>query len=260
VKRKSTLLACLPLLALPLCAQVQIGGGTCSSASLSGNYSLTLTGRDVSSKATFSSIVQGVGTAAFDGLSKVTFSLTNNTNLALGTAVSWSGTYTMQANCVGTLTISAGDAASFSLESFNGGKNYLISGQDAAFSFTGNGGMLPATCSASQLSGVYSFNATGWGISTATIAGADNISGLLTFDGKGTVSATWYVASGATNSTANLSGLFTVNTGCTGSATITDASANVYTILFTITTTNGSNFLLAGSNATLIFTGSARTL
>ena len=50
-----TILACLPgLLAVPLLAQPQIGGGTCSSATLSGSYSATLTGRDLTSSLTYS--------------------------------------------------------------------------------------------------------------------------------------------------------------------------------------------------------------
>jgi hypothetical protein len=205
-------------------------------------------------------VSQAIGTATFDGLSKVTFSLTDNTNKAFGVTQTLSGTYSMQANCIGMLTISVGDTAGFSIESFNQGRNYLISGQDGTYAFTGNGGLLPATCSASQLSGVYSFNATGFAILTGAISGASNISGLLTFDGKSAVNATWYIASGATNTTNTLSGQFTVTAGCTGTATVTDASSNTYALLFTITATNGSNFLLTGSNASLIFTGSGRTL
>jgi hypothetical protein len=117
-------------LAAPLMAQTQIGGGTCSSASLKGIYSVALTGRDVSSTLTFSNVLQGIGTVTFDGQSNVAFSLTNNTNQSSGKAQTWSGTYTLQANCSGTLTLTIGDTASFSLESYNGGKDYLITGLD----------------------------------------------------------------------------------------------------------------------------------
>ena len=51
MKITKTLLAALPFFAVPLLAQPQIGGGTCSSATLSGTYSLTLTGRDVNASA-----------------------------------------------------------------------------------------------------------------------------------------------------------------------------------------------------------------
>ena len=74
------------------------------------------------------------------------------------------------------------------------------------FSYTGNGGMLPATCTATTALRSLFVQRHRMGLSTTTIAGADNISGLLTFDGKSAVSATWYVASGATNSTGQFIG------------------------------------------------------
>ena len=64
-----------------------------NSSTLSGGYSLTLSGRDLDS-AVFSNILQGTGTATFDGQSKVTFNLTNNTNKTPGQSQTWSGTFT----------------------------------------------------------------------------------------------------------------------------------------------------------------------
>ncbi len=134
------LFACLPcLLAASLFAQPQIGGGTCSSSSLTGNYSLTVTARDVSSSVSFTKSLQGIGTATFDGLSKATFNLTNNTNQTAGTAQTWSGTYSMQSNCVGVITITTGDTATFSVGVYNAGKDYVLTGQDGVYSFTGSG-------------------------------------------------------------------------------------------------------------------------
>jgi len=139
--------------AAPLMAQVQIGGGVCSSATLSGNYSLSLSGRDVGSSVSFVNIEQGIGTATFDGQSKVTFSLTNNTNHAIGVTQTYSGTYSLQANCSGLLTLTGGDTASFALESYNQGKDFLITGTDGTYSFTGSGSVLPTTCNAALLTG-----------------------------------------------------------------------------------------------------------
>ncbi len=247
------------LVAAPLFGQPQIGGGICSSASLSGSYSLTLTGRDVSSSVTFSRITEGIGTATFDGQSKVTFSLTNNTNQAFGMAQTLSGTYVMQANCIGSITIVTGDLAAFSLEAYNEGKNFLITGQDGVYSFAGSGGTLPTSCSASQLSGNYSFNGTGFALSAGAVSGVNNISGTLQFDGKGAVSGTWYVA-GASTITDSLSGKFTVTSACTGNATVGDSVGNTYALLYTLTAADGSNLVLSGSNSTLMFIGNGRTI
>jgi uncharacterized protein (TIGR03437 family) len=222
-------------------------------------YSLTLTGRNVSSGVTFSMALQGNGTASFDGLSMVTFSLTNNSNASFGIAQTLSGTYSMQANCVGVLNITTGDTASFTLESYNQGKGFLITGQDGVYSFTGSGTALPASCGASTLSGVYSFNGTGFALASGVISGVNNISGILQFDGKSAVTSTWYVATNSLITTEAATGQYTVAAGCTASATVTDTSGNTYTLQFTITAPNGSNVLVTGSNAHLIFTGSGRS-
>ena len=160
MKLSQIILVCCMMPAASLMAQPQIGGGTCSSASLSGNYSLSLNGRDVGSAVTFLNVIEGIGTATFDGQSNVTFSLTNNTNESTGRVQTYSGTYSLQANCIGGLTLTTGDTASFGLESYDQGKDFLLTGSDGTYSYTGSGSVLPATCSASLLSGVYAFNGT----------------------------------------------------------------------------------------------------
>jgi uncharacterized protein (TIGR03437 family) len=257
-----TLICLLWLSASPVSAQTQIGGGICSSASLSGTYSLTLTGRDVGSSVHFTNVSHGVGTATFDGENKVTFSLTSNTNQALGATQTLTGTYSLQANCLGALTITTGDSATFTLEAFNNpdqalSRNFLIAGQDGVYAFTGSGTLLPASCAASLLSGVYSFNSAAFALTSGSVSGVANISGLLTFDGSSTITATWTVAGGAT-ATNTLTGQYTVAAGCTGKAVLTDQGGAAWTLLFTITATNGSNFVLTGASSTLLFSGAGR--
>jgi len=208
-------------------AQMQIGGGTCSSASLTGTYSLTLSGRDVNSTLTFIKISEGIGTAAFDGLGHVTFTLTTNTNVSSGAPQTLSGTYNLQANCAGTLTLTSGDTASFSLESYDSGNGYLIAGEDGSFSFTGSGSKMPTTCTAALLSGAYAFNATGFPLTSGVVSGGNNVSGLLTFDGNSVIGANWNTAGAGTtpiNSTAT--GTYTVTPSCVASATFIDSSRN----------------------------------
>jgi uncharacterized protein (TIGR03437 family) len=261
VKIRAAALSCFclaaPVIAL---AQTQIGGGTCSSASLNGAYSITLTGRDVNSTLTFAKVLQGIGTATFDGQSTVVLALTNDTNQSSGKMQTWSGTYSLQANCMGTLALAVGDTASFSLESYNGGKDYLITGLDGTYTFTGSGSLMPAPpCSANQLTGSYSFNGSGYALTTGSISGANNISGLLQFDGMADVTANWNVAASGTSTSTNATGQYTVSPSCAGSATVTDSSGNVSTLQFIVTASNGSNFLVSGANPLLMFVGSGRT-
>jgi hypothetical protein len=258
---RHTILALLPILAVPLLAQPQIGGGACTSATLTGSYSLTLSGRDASSAITvLSGVSVGVGTATFDGLSKVTFTLTQNTVKSLGIPANWSGSYSLQANCVGAIAITSGDSATFTLASYDQGASYLIGGEDGIYAFSGSGTNLPATCSAGLLSGTYSFNGTGYVVASGLISGVTDFSGLMQFNGTGVVTTNWFISSGGTTTPVTTSGSYAVTSGCTGTAAMADPSGNSYALQFTITAASGSNFVLGGSNPQMVFTGSGRTL
>src|ERR1700680_4686620 len=234
-----TTLACLPfLIAAPLLAQPQIGGGACNSASLSGTYSLSLSGRDLSAAVAFSNVLQGTGTAAFDRLSKVTFTLTNNTQKNFGVAQTLSCTYSMQANCIGTVNITTGDMATFTLGSYNEAAQgvaalaFFIDGQDGVYSFLGNGNLLPAAgCTTSLLSGTYAFNGNGFALSSNAIAGVNSISGLMQFDGTSAITTNWYVSTSGSNTSTTSSGSYTVTSGCTGTATVTDPSCHSHALV-----------------------------
>ncbi len=258
MKMHRMLLTCLPCLLMgPLLAQPQIGGGTCASSTLTGTYSLSITGRDLSSSVVFSNSLQGIGTATFDGLSKVTFAFTNNTNKAAGVMQTWSGTYSMQSNCLGIINITTGDTATLTLGTYNTGAAYFISGQDGVYSLLGSGNTVPATCSATTLSGVYPFNGNGFALTSGAISGVNSISGLLTFDGTSAVSGTWILSTNSKPVTTT--GTYSVTSGCAATATLTDTSGNTYSVLFTIVAANG-NFILGASNSQLMFQGSGRVL
>ena len=261
MKMRHIILACMPFLVIgPVLAQPQIGGGTCDSTTLSGTYSLSLTGRDISSNVAFSNVVQGVGTVVFDGQSKITVTLSNNTNKAIGVAQTLSGTYSLQANCIGVVNITTGDTASFTLGSFNLGQNYFIDGQDGTYSFLGNGNTVPSSCTAADFSGVYAFNGNGFALTSGAISGVNNISGLMQFDGTSAITTTWYVSASGSSTATTTSGTYTVTSGCTATATVADTSGNNYALVFTITAAKAANFAVNGGNSKIIFTATGRTL
>ena len=173
--------------AAPFLAHAQTSG-TCTAATLSGTYSLTLTGRTVTSAVALTADYQAVGTITFDGVSKATATLVSNSNKAQGVAQTLAGTYTIPSNCVGTLNITGGDTATYTLIPYNSGNNYLITGSDAAYILTGSGGPQPASCLTSTLSGVFAFSGNGFSLVSGGITAANDISGLLQFDGAGAVS------------------------------------------------------------------------
>jgi len=254
----------------PLLAQTTIGGGSCTSASVSGVYALSISGRQVNSSGAFTNVFQANGTATFDGLSKVNVSLTSDTNQAVATQLTWSGTYSIQANCVGVLNITTGGSASFNIELYNviggNGPAFVLTGNDATYGYTGNGNNQPTGgCSSTPLSGVYTFNATGFVLNGSSVSGAENGAGLLQFDGQGhiTVNVTVY-ASGTPSVALTLTGSYSLSSNCLGTANLTDSSSNAYVMNFSIsdaTRLYSSNVFVSLARASrFIIIGSAHAI
>jgi hypothetical protein len=253
--------ACLPgLVALPLLAQPQIGGGTCSSASVNGTYSVSLTGRDVNSSVTFTNAEYAVGSVTFDGLSKVTMNLTTASAKFSLAPQTWGGTYTMQANCVGTVTIASGDTASYTLQSYNNGKDYLMVGQNGTFAISLSGSILPATCPTSIPAAVYSFNGNGFTLTFAQISGAFNISGLFQISGTNSVSFTAYITTQGGAQAYTATGTYTIGAGCTATGTMQDSTGKTFNIAFEFTSATGGNFTLVSSGPGSLILASGRPL
>ncbi len=266
-------------MAAPLLAQTQIGGGPCSSSSLSGTYAVALTGRQVSSAGAFTGVLQANGTATFDGLSTVIMKLADNTNQGVATPLNWSGTYSVQANCIATVTIASGGSATLYVAIYSVGVNnpvqdFQLTGSDATYSYSGDGIALPQStvCSTATLDGVYTFNGTGFVLAAGAVSGAADAAGLFQFDGQGNLTADITTAtSGTTSNAVTLTGSYLVSSSCIGSATLTDSSSNSYTLSFSIynvsagnagfyVTLETSNLLLAGGGHAVYGQTSTATL
>lgn len=221
------------LLVAPLAAQPQIGGGTCNASSLSGTYAFSLTGRQVTSSGKFSNVLQANGSATFDGQSIITMSLTSDTTSAVAAPLPWSGTYTVQANCVGIANITTGGNVTLNLMLYNKGFDFLATGSDATYSYAGTGITQPTVCSASTLSGVYTFNGSGFALAGGSVNGFGDAVGLLQFDGLGALTVNISMSSaGKAASPLALTGSYMVGSDCLGSATVTDSMANSYVMSF----------------------------
>jgi uncharacterized protein (TIGR03437 family) len=254
------------LLAAPLLAQTQIGGGTCNSSTLNGTYALSLSGRQVTNSGAFLSVLQANGSATFDGLSTVTIAITEDTNAASAVPLSWSGTYSVQANCAALLNITSGGSATLNVMLYNQGKDFLLTGSDATYSYTGTGIVQPAqptTCSAGTLSGIYAFNATGFAESSNAVSGVANGTGLLQFDGQSSLMVNLSTTvGGAAPSALTLTGSYSIASNCTGSAAVTDSSSHSYTLSFSIYTVAASNtnfFASLARAADFLMSGAAHT-
>ena len=236
----------------------------CSVATLTGTHSLVLTGRNVASLespgggVTGASITKaffGVGTAIFDGAGTVTFNLTWDSNTGGATQL-WSGTYTLPSSCLGTLSITTGDMATFTLIPYNSGNDFTLTGADANYSFTGTGAEQPAACVPASLSGDYAFTGNGFAmVSTVftgpggTITGVNAMTGLMTFDGVSAVTANWTISTSTNATSDTLTGSYTVqNSSCTATATLTDSNGTSYNLIFTITAPTANTFSAVISN------------
>ncbi|HXP85912.1 MAG TPA: hypothetical protein VN841_14405 [Bryobacteraceae bacterium] len=257
------LLAWSSLLAFPALAQTQIGGGTCNSSTLNGTYELSLSGRQVTSAGAVSKVLNAVGTAAFDGQSKVTLTMTANIVSAaqnFGNPLVYSGTYSLQSNCLGSVSITTGDTATFNLESFNipagttTANTFQLYGSDATYAYSGGGNIQPSTCP-TTLMGIHEFNGTGSTLSGTSFTGTLDVAGVLTFDGQGTVTANWTQASNTNTTTISATGTYLVTPGCLASATLTDTASNKYTMSLSIYST-APDFVVEVSSPQEIFQGS----
>lgn len=246
------------LLAIPFLAQAQTSG-TCTTGTLNGTYSLTLTGRGVSVTLAITKTYEGVGTITFDGTSAVTATVVANTNAGSSTQT-LAGTYTIPSNCVGTLNFTTGDTASFTLIPYNNGKNYEIAGEDANYEFTGSGGPQPALCLTSTLSGAYAFSGAGFALSTGTVTGVNDISGQLQFDGAGGITGNWSISTNGAAAADTITGHYTVASGCTGSATVTNSSGVGYTLSYAAVSADAANVALIGQTSTNMFSGAAHSV
>jgi hypothetical protein len=260
------MVACLA--AIPLCAQTPtIGGGTCNSGSLNGIYSVSITGRQVtaatSGPALFNSVFEANGSATFDGLSKVSIALTAGTNQASGTSLTWSGTYSVQANCAGVMTIATGGSATLNLSIYNSGADFLVSGGDGTYTYSGSGLTQPAGCAISTFSGVYTLTGTGFALNGTAVSGAENETGLLQFDGQGHVTANITTSAiGAPSTALTLTGTYTASSNCLASATLTDSSSNSYAMTFSIYNTHVTStaYYVTLQSARFLMSGSGHAL
>lgn len=286
MRPQSALLCCLlPLLGLPMLAQTTIGEGTCSSSTLSGNYAVSLSGRGVTfpallgavidtparpvtnpeavtaSAGLVSNVLVAVGTANFDGLSKVTFTMMQDTAISTNIALNWSGTYSVQSNCVGAVNITTGDTATFNLAISLGGTGFVMTGSDPTYVYDATGNTQATGCSTSTLSGVYVVSATQgfYALEKSGAGGAGALSGLIQFDGQGNVTADVSLSANALSAgvTGTLSGLtaagtYTLGSNCVGSATVTNPLAGALVVNFSVYTANSTTstqmYLVIGSN------------
>jgi len=199
---------------------------SCTNASFAGAYGYTLNGWVLSSNGYLpfadSGSITPDGNGKFSGSS--TFSLNGQPQ-----SRTFTGTYTLNSDCRGAATFSDNLSQTINLNLLvagNGQEIQLVQ-TDSATVISGGAQRQQANCSAETLSGWYGFAVTGWYYDANGNLQAFTDSGKLIADGAGGLTLNDLVSQGGTTSSRNISGTYSLNSNCTGTASFTSIHVNL---------------------------------
>jgi uncharacterized protein (TIGR03437 family) len=234
-----------------LCAQPEIGGGTCSNSSFNGPYFWLLSGAFVSAAAPGAELARIVtdGNGSFSGVAEDVI----NGVLSSHTL---SGTYTIQSSCTGIFTISVDSQSPFqaALQVVGGGGNALIAFSTPNGVFTGTVHRQSAdsgSCSNASLSGSYGYLLVG---SSGNSLFSDD--GFVSADGNGNLTARSTVNLGGAISSAIGTGTYSVSASCAVAARLTDQRGNTLNYLAGVAD-DGATILFLRTDPTFTVAGQA---
>ena len=249
-------LAILAIAAAPATAQV-----TCANASLVGSYGIALDGAAFPAAATAigsPTFQKSIGLLTADGQGLLKATLTTSLNGTV-TPTAYIGSYSVQANCTGSMTLNGGSSGPLALAFGigNGGQSAVLAGTLASFVLSGTLAKAPTGCSTSGLTAEYNWETDG----EVVQAGGAAMEALaefidLQFDGKGGISGGLVRAQPGASFTLPISGSYTVNGDCTGAIHFIDAQGSPYSIAF-VQVDAGARMLVIQTDATTVNAGVA---
>jgi uncharacterized protein (TIGR03437 family) len=159
--------------------------------------------------------------------------------------------------CNGSITFTSGNTGTFVLIPYNSGKDFTLTGQDSKYQYGGSGSPQPVACVNATFSGAYVFSGTGFGFASGAPSVAQEVSGVLQFDGAGNVTANWTLGTSAGLGNDSGGGQYTVSPNCTATLTVTDTSNVKYTFSAAFTAVDGSSatMLISAPGIVLPVTG-----
>ncbi len=108
-------------------------------------------------------------------------------------------------------------------------------------------------CVTASVSGAYTFSGNGFAFSGGAVAGVNSVSGLFQFDGRGTITGNWSVATSGIAAADTVTGHYAVTAQCAGSGTLTDPSGVTWALSFVVTAADAANFAMDIANSTTAF-------
>jgi hypothetical protein len=209
---------------LPIHSQSQIGGGNCTNAILNGTYYYVLSGTLISGNTIYpyaelgKLVADGQGNTSGRSQASVGGVLTNYT---------LAGKYSVQANCSGTLTLTANSQTSppATFQVVNGGEGAVIaySMQSAVIAGQAYRSDGANHCANGSLSGAYSYLLAGVAYSSNS-GYYYSQAGNAVSDGNGNISVVSTVNTNGTTVNTSATGSYSLTTDCSGTARLSNQS------------------------------------
>jgi hypothetical protein len=204
------------LLWILLCAALATtpARAACNNASVKGTYGIISTGLNGSLQPASS-----VDQLVLDGAGNLTGSSTKSIDGSIIT-FTFTGTYSISANCTGTTTFNNQDGTTKhdNIFLYNGNKNaFLIQTDKSHVEASVAVAAGAPTCTDLGVKAAYSMEATGQDIGVGQIAAG----GRLTLNGTGSITGTaTFSINGSITSSASTTGTYSINPDCTGTASL----------------------------------------
>jgi hypothetical protein len=234
----------LVLLSALVWTQPLLPAGSCSKESLTGNYGFTLNGTVGGSP------IATVGQISTDGTGNIAGFETTSLNGTISNDVALLGSYKINSNCSGTITITpAGQSAlNFRLAIIAAGKQIQLVETDQGTTVAGKAYSQSASkCSLSGVRGLYGLLGGGVEIGSGLLvyAGQINLKGDGTLSGSETGSINGTIFTGA-----KVSGAYKVGKPCFGGAVVTVGNnAPIHLNLVVVNGEKGVLFIQTDSNS-----------
>jgi uncharacterized protein (TIGR03437 family) len=206
----------------------QIGGGTCTTSIVTGTY-FYLVGGEVASSGG-GTVYAELGKLVADGNGNVS----GQSYASVGgqqTTYSLSGTYTVQANCAGTITVTNGQTTNnLAFQVTNNGQGMIVaiftsSAVVGGSAYRQTASATPIQCGNGSLSGAYGYRLSGVAPVSGGVAYSD--AGQFVADGNGNATGASVANFGGSVSQTNANGSYSVASDCSGVAQVTNQNGTL---------------------------------
>ena len=241
-------LICVVGLSSVVSAQSAGLSGSCSNASLTGRYGFTFNGTNTNKP------VSAVGQIVTDGNGTLAGDETITSNGVVGNLISVLGTYLVNSDCTGTMTIQPAGLPKqdFAVTVFSGNTKLEMIQSDSGATVSGSAQAQPSfECPNNAFNGPFGLQGTGIKVGTGPVA----MSGLLNLHNDGTVDGSETISvNGVITSGHSVTGAYKIINNCSGAAALAvDHGRTIHLNLEVVN--NGSEILFIQGDAGSLFSG-----